>query len=94
MELDSVNNRDREDEDGYLKVDSRGRTRGATRMREKKPNEEEVPDCGPTIGGISGVTKEFSRLLEEIGLKHIKVAPEGNCFYLAFSRGIYGKSTR
>ncbi len=94
MEADSVENGDKEDEDGFIKVDSRGRTRGATRMRERKTNEEEVPDCGPTIGGISGVTKELRGLLAEIGLKHVKVTPEGNCFYLAFSRGVYGKSNR
>ena len=63
-------------------------------MREKKTNEEEVPDCGPTIGGIAGVTNEIRGLLAEIGLKHVKVTPEGNCFYLAFSKGMYGKSSK
>ena len=63
-------------------------------MREKKTKEAEGPDCGPTIGGISGVTKEIQGLLAEIGLKHVKVTPEGNCFYLAFSKGMYGKSSK
>jgi hypothetical protein len=42
MEVASVENGDKEDEDGFLKVDSRRRTRGATRMRERIMNEEEV----------------------------------------------------
>ena len=94
IEMDSVVNGDRGDEEGFIKVDSRGRTRGSTRVREEKTNEEEVPDCGPTIGGLSGVTKEIQGLLAEIGLKHVKVTPEGNCFYLAFSKGMYGKSSK
>jgi hypothetical protein len=48
----------------------------------------------PDSGGLSGVNSEIKARLAEIGLKHVPVAPQGNCFFLAASFGLFKKTSK
>ena len=45
-------------------------------------------------GGLSGVTSVIKAQLAEIGLKHISVSAQGNCFFLAASYGLFNKTSK
>ena len=53
-------------------------------------NVKNVPDPG----GLSGVNSEVKARLAEIGLKHVPVSPQGNCFFLAASFGLFKKTSK
>ena len=48
----------------------------------------------PDSGGLSGVNSEIKARLAEIGLKHVPVSPQGNCFFLAASFGLFKKTSK
>ena len=55
-----------------------------------------IPDAPRTVsdGGLSGVTPMIKEKLAEIGLRHVPVAAQGNCFFLAASYGLHKKTSK
>ena len=54
-----------------------------------------IPLCGPSEkGGLAGLTPLIKQRLKEAGMSVVQVAPLGNCFFLAVSNTIYGRSSR
>ena len=70
-------------------------SRRSTRMAGKTMDSPSIPPCGSVEkGGLAGLTPLIKQRLKEAGMTVVQVAPLGNCFFLAVSNTIYGRSSK